>query len=247
MAGEGNRKILKATSFYDGGYRGSWSCVRGLEEAGGSVCGNYVSGYRISEFSIQDYLDLLGSTDAQAIGATFSTYLSELFMNALKAAGPGAVNLPFYCSPFMAEELILSKCDFPGGTFHVVVPWASSIENEEQKNFTETIRKEKNKQANLFHLLGWEAGIAAEHIFKENAEALKNWSFESPRGKVTFHPDTHFTYAPLYSGKIVSGENGKCRLLIDAQIPIDAAEHAQVIFDRPEMVASGWKNNYFCS
>src|SRR5881398_4084670 len=51
MAGQGNRKVLMATSFYDGGYRGPWGCDRGLSETGGSVCGNYVSGYKTAEFN----------------------------------------------------------------------------------------------------------------------------------------------------------------------------------------------------
>ncbi|MEJ0103777.1 MAG: hypothetical protein WDO19_15000 [Bacteroidota bacterium] len=53
LAGEKSRKVLMAVSYYDGGYKGPWECFRGLLEAGGSVCGNYISDYK--EKGIQYY------------------------------------------------------------------------------------------------------------------------------------------------------------------------------------------------
>src|SRR5689334_15479434 len=158
-AGSGKRKVLMATSFYDGGYRGPWSYDRGLLEAGGSVCGNYISGYRPAEFTIDPYIGLLQQSGAGSVAACFSSYLAELFFKALNEKKEEAVLLPFYCSPFMAEEQMLEKCDFPGGEFYTVVPWASTLENEEQKVFSNCLREKKSP--NLFHLLGWEAGILA--------------------------------------------------------------------------------------
>lgn len=247
-AGEGGRKVLMATSFLDGGYRIPWAAVKGLEEKQGAVCGNYVSAYRVSDFNIDQYLSLIESVGAEAVVASFSVYLSELFLNRLKTAGTKATSLPFYCSSFMAEEQQLEKCDFPGGTFETFVPWASSIENKSQQLFADSIVKEKNKQANLFHLLGWEAGIVSAFLLenKTNPEdVLKGWSFQSPRGIQTFHPDTHYTYGPLYHGYIVEGKNGKCTLNIQEEIPSDPALHVSIMSSRLE-ASSDWKNNYLC-
>ncbi len=52
----------------------------------------------------------------------------------------------------MAEDILLSQCDFPGGTFHAIVPWSTTLQGEEQEVFIEAIRREKNKQANIFPL-----------------------------------------------------------------------------------------------
>lgn len=245
MAGEKSRKVLMATSFYDGGYRGPWGYTRGLEAAGGSVCGNYVSGYKEAEFSIDAYLELLGHSGAQSVAACFSAYLADLFMKALKAKHPSAITLPFYCSPFMAEEQLLAKCDFPGGTFYAIVPWGSGLQGEAQQLFTDTILKEKKKKANIFHLLGWEAAIVALQALREGASSLNGFAYASPRGKVTIHPQTQFTYAPLYKAEIIAGEQNKCSLHIRETIPVTAADHQMVHNDRPDM-ASGWKNNYLC-
>jgi len=244
MAGAGNRKVLIATSFYDGGYRGPYSYDRGLSEAGGSVCANYVSGYKAADFTIDQYLHLLHQSQAAAVAACFSTYLAGLFFKALHERNNEATPMPFYCSPFMAEEQLLAKCDFPGGEFHAVVPWASSIQNKEQAAFINTIKAEKSKAANIFHLLGWEAAIVAAAAIQQGS--LKGFSYESPRGTVTIHPHTHYTYAPMYKGRINANENGKCVLTITETVSVDADMHTSIMNDRPEGLASGWRNNYLC-
>jgi branched-chain amino acid transport system substrate-binding protein len=245
MAGQQNRKVLMATSFYDGGYRGPWSYTRGLEDAGGMVCGNYVSGYKEAEFSIDAYMELLQHTGAQSVAACFSSYLANLFIKALKEKDTSAIALPFYCSPFMAEELLLAQCDFPGGTFHAIVSWGTDLQGEEQEEFKNTIRREKNKPANIFHLLGWEAAILSLQIAQAGVGSLKGFTYNSPRGLVTIHPDTQHTYAPLYKGEIIAGDQGKCALRILETIPVLPADHVLVQNDKPEL-ASGWKNNYLC-
>jgi branched-chain amino acid transport system substrate-binding protein len=249
QAAEGKQRVLKTTSFYEGGYRTPWAAVKGVESKNAIICGNYVSAYRVSDFTITKYLELLEQTQPQAIVASFSTYLAELFMSSLKQAGANATMLPFYCSSFMAEEQQLQKWDFPGGTFHTVIPWATLLNNNEQHLFTETIKEQKNKTATIFHLLGWEAGIVVAHILANRAtplvDILKGWSYMSPRGKQTFHPDTHYTYGPLYYASIIEGENKKCALSMGNQIPADASLHVSLFKDRPEN-SSDWKNNYLC-
>jgi branched-chain amino acid transport system substrate-binding protein len=246
MAGTGNRQVLMATSFYDGGYRGPWSHARGLDEAGGAVCGNYVSGYKPSAFTIEPYIGLLENTEATAVAACFSSYLAGLFFKALYEKNSAATPLPFYCSPFMAEEQLLQQCDFPGGEFYTVVPWSSSLRNKEQEAFTNQITAATNKAANIFHLLGWEAGIVTLTLLQHGIASLENFSYQSPRGQTIIHPMTHYTYAPLYKGKIVADQHGKCVLQIFETIAADAGMHVKVMHDQPESVVSGWKNNYLC-
>ncbi|MFT3827590.1 MAG: ABC transporter substrate-binding protein [Chitinophagaceae bacterium] len=247
LAGEQQRRVLMATSFYDGGYRGPWECSRGLEASGGSVCGNYVSNFREAEFTIAPYMQLLQNSGAQSVAACFSAKMSQLFFKALKEeSNRSAVSLPFYCSPFMAEEQWLAKCEFPGGDFLAIVPWATSVQYDVSKVFTNSIQQGKNKTPNLFHVLGWEAAIVALQAIDNETVSLSGFSYQGPRGTVTIDPDTHYTYAPLYKGAITADEQGKCVLNIHEIIPVTNTEHAQVMSDRPSMAASGWRNNYLC-
>jgi branched-chain amino acid transport system substrate-binding protein len=127
------------------------------------------------------------------------------------------------------------------------VPWTSAIENEAQTLFLKTIREQKSKAANIFHLLGWEAAMATVRLLSEGPQSLSNWSYQSPRGKVTFHPNTQTTYAPLYSGTIVPDANGKCRMQMDKKIEITREEHERNWSEKQEGMYSGWKNNFFCT
>lgn len=247
LAAKGKRNVLMASSFFDAGYRGSHFNVNGIDGEGGKVTGNYVSTHKISDFSIDRYLELLNENEPQAVMANFSIYLTELFMKELKEKGSIATPLPFYCSPFMAEETILTKCDFPTGEFHTIVPWATSLENEAQFLFLKSIQEQKNKEANLFHLLGWEASLVTVRLLNDGPQSLANWSFDSPRGKVVFDAETQTSYAPLYQGMIVSDTNGKCRLQIDEKLEITQEEHQQTCSQKLEGIHSGWKNNFFCT
>lgn len=242
----GGKKVLMATSFYDGGYRGPWSYHTSIASAGGMVCGNYVSGYKVADFSIAPYLKMLEQTDADGVAACFSSYLAELFMQSLMAAGHKAVTLPFYCSSYMAEEQLLARCDFPGGTFHAIVPWASTIENEEQASFKTAIQQQRNKPVTIFHLMGWEAAVVAKQAIQQGTASLPGFSYNSPRGQVHIHTETHHTYAPLYYGNIVPGLNGKCALRLTDQVVLDDKDHTYYQLHEITEAASGWRNNYLC-
>ncbi|HTF05452.1 MAG TPA: ABC transporter substrate-binding protein [Bacteroidia bacterium] len=250
MAGENKKQVVNATSFFDAGYRGPFDVAKGIEEAGGAIIGNYISGHRIDDFSIAGYMEQLKASNANAVVACFSTYLAGLFFDALKADAPASVAQPFYCAPFMAEENLLGKHDFPGGEFHTVTPWTKSLDSPAQQAFAEILKKEKNKTPNIFLLLGWEAGLTAAHILQSGKtadEAVAGWTIESPRGPVKFHPKTNSAYAPLYRGSIMSGEDGKCKLMISETIPVTAEEHLHLFNDGPEGPVTNWKNTYFCS
>lgn len=245
-AAEGGKSIIAATSFYDGGYRGPWAIALGIEESKGMVAANYVSVFKPEEFTIDALLHFIEHSGAQAITACFSMYLAELFMKGLNEKSPASTALPFYCTPFMAEEIWLEKCDFPGGTFHTIVPWSSMLDNPAQTAMKNALMKNKNKTANLFSLLGWEAGHAAAQILKNGISSLSNWSFESPRGTVCFHPESHCTYAPLYNGQIEAGENGKSKLRTRDRIDISADDHLAMFNKRIDGDYTRWRNNYFC-
>ena len=245
-AGEASKKIIAATSFYDGGYRGPWALMEGMKKKDSTTVGNFVSVFQPKEFSIDSFLSLVQESGAEAVTACFSMYLSELFMRELKVHSPLSTSLPFYCTPFMAEEIWLEKCDFPGGTFHTIVPWATDLDNPAQSAMKDSLQKNKNKQANIFSLLGWEAAHAAAQILSQGITSLANWSFESPRGTLKFHPESHCSYAPLYNGFIEEGENGKSKLRTTNSIEISAEEHHKIFSWHLNGEYTRWRNNYFC-
>lgn len=246
MAGEGGKSVLSASSFLDGGYRGSWAFQVGLESVNSTFAGHYVSHYLPAEFSLAPFTAQIQETKPHAVVATYSSYLNQLFLTKLKEEPASSHDIPYYCAPFMADEQLIESVPFPQGTFHTIVPWASSISNDQNTEFISTILSAKKKKANLFHLLGWEAALVVQRIVAENNHTLSDWNYESPRGRVCFHPETNVAYAPLYSGVIASGDNGNCALHIQDTIDVSADDHRKLFFMKPAGGYSRWKNNYFC-
>lgn len=245
-ASRNGEKAIIASSFFDGGYRSSWTYSEAITKNGGTIVGHYVSHHQPEEFQLQTLEQQLAQSGAQVVTAAFSSYFVELFMKKLQQTSEATRAIPFYCSPFMADEQLLHTIPFPGATLHTVACWSTSLDHAENKTFMETVKKEKNKTANIFHLLGWEAATVAQKIITENIGAVDGWSFESPRGTVHFHPETHSAYAPLYEGKIEANAEGNCWLNVHAPVAVTPEQHRAVHFAKPEGAFSRWKNNFFC-
>jgi branched-chain amino acid transport system substrate-binding protein len=246
QAANAGKSVFSATSFLDGGYRSIWAFEKGLKSADATFSGHYIGHYQPAEFTLAPFTAQVSSGQSQAILASFSSYLNQLFLTKLKDEPEAARSLPFYCGPFMADEQLLKNIPFPGGTYHTVVPWATSLSNAENAEFLQTILTEKQKQANLFHLLGWEAASAAKQLLEKGAAAMPGWSYQSPRGTVTFHPETNCAYAPLSNGYIAASANGNCELQINASAEVSADDHRKLFFMKPDEGFSRWRNNYFC-
>lgn len=251
-AGGNHSEMIMATSFYDGGYSGPWAYTRGSGASGSAVVHNFISHYKKEEFTIQPFAEAVAEKQGAGIMACFSTYLATLFVNNLPAGLPGATE--FYCSSFMAEEQNMAGYRLPDARFYAYVPWASTLPNESNRVFVQTVAEKKNKAANIFHLMGWEAGIVAAMILQQDGRelealaALQNGgAYESPRGTVRIHPETRVAYAPLYDTEMKPDTEGKARLLIHDTIEITAADHQRVLQDQPEGFSSGWYNNYLCT
>ena len=241
-AGEDGRKVLMASSFYDAGYAGPAAMNQGIIEAGGSINGQFVSPFKLKEFTIEAYLKLLHSAGVDCIGANFSVYLFELFFRSLKEHAPASVSLPFYCSPFMGEEIMLAGLPFPGGEFQVTIPWSRKLKNEEQASFKTEI---KANEASIFHLLGWEAAICSIEALVEK-RSLNVFSFTSPRGQRNFHPETGFSYGEVYTAKIQADEKGFGELTGFNTVPQSAEQHLEFFTNMVNTQISGWTNNFFC-
>ncbi|WP_118975667.1 ABC transporter substrate-binding protein [Taibaiella koreensis] len=253
-AAESAKGVILATSFYDGGYGGPNAHARGAEEGGSAVVHNFVSHYKESEFSVQPFIKAVREEQNAPVLACFSTYLASLFLNGLSAEQlPG--DMAFHCSAFMAEEQTMATYTLPDARFYAYIPWASVLERDSNKAFIDFVAEQKGKTANVFHLLGWEAGIICAQLLagagkQEDAvmEMLQEgWSYESPRGAITFHPQTQTAYGPLYFAEMLNDSNKKAALKIHDEVAVAPDEHLKVLQDRPQGITSGWFNNYLCT
>ena len=254
MAGKDAKEVIVATSFFDGGFRGPWAFDRGISMHEGKVVHNYVSHHKESEFTIEPLLEAFNNNKDARIAACFSTYLATLFFQKLSEADGIIDEREYCCSSFMFEEQTMDTYQVPKGRFIGYTPWFSALESTANQEFVAEIQLKKNKKANIFHLLGWEAGIILAQLLADTSgidtafrKFLDGKTYESPRGLVTIHPTTHIGFAPLYLCEMTRNQANKASLTSIEKIEISADEHLNVINDQPSGMTSGWFNNYLCS
>lgn len=250
---QGAKKNIFATSFYEGGYLGCYSCLRGMEKAGGQVYYNDVVPYKLETYSPERLKQAIGAIQPDAVLAQFSIEAGGLFLSAYADAG---LNTKIYGSPLMFEEEWLSKQPFNIEGITGVAPWARGLDNEENRVFMEKIEAAAGRSANVFHLLGWEAALFCEQFIKAfnehekdirgTAAALETAVLDSPRGRLVMDRKLHYFFGPMYEVQLASDEKGMCRVEVKGAVPFTEEECKFFVSEPPQGIISRWTNTYLC-
>lgn len=242
------------TGYYDGGYLQTWGICSGFTEAGGNISFNHATGYNKNDFSMFPLREHAENHPNSALLSIFSGDYVHWYFDGLKEVF-GENHLPVYLPPFGCEETMLKDAKHPGGSVKGIAAWSYELDTLENKRFIETIEA-SGRTANLFSLLGWEGavlGLRASDLMLEQknnvrsvSDALTSFSFEGPRGKVSFHAPTRHTLAPMYETMIQDNGNGGCSIIIENTIDEMVTDFEQFISLPMENSISGWYNSYTC-
>lgn len=242
------------TGYYDGGYLQTWGISSGFTEAGGSISFNHATGYNKNDFSMLPLKEHAEKFPNGALLSIFSGDYVQWYFEGLKEVF-GENHLPVYLPPFGCEETMLKDAKHPGGSIKGIAAWSYHLDNPENKTFIENIEA-NGRTANLFSLLGWEGaiiGVQATNLMLDHknnvqfvADALNDFSFEGPRGKVYFHAPTRHTLAPMYETSITNNGNDGCAIIIEKKIDETVSDFEEFITLPMGDVISGWYNSYTC-
>jgi branched-chain amino acid transport system substrate-binding protein len=247
------RKNIFATSFYEGGYLNCYSFMRGMEKAGGMVFHNDIIPYKLDDYSAAGLDKAISDEKPDAVLAQFSAEAGEVFLRSFPESAAG---LKIYASSFLLEEEWLSGMPFRTENITGCVPWGSGLDNEENKLFKEKIKEASGKNANVFHLLGWEAAlfcglfIIANKAHGRNAGAisaeLEAAVLDSPRGKLVMDATTHHFFGPIYVARVVKDTTGNCAVDLVKKAAFTVDDQIEYINDPPPGIVSRWTNTYLC-
>ncbi len=246
---DGHRSATVHTGYYDGGYLQIHAGFNAYENAGGRVTGTHATGYLREEFSITP------PENSNCLLSFFSgDFIQWYFEELQKQAGDERTSV--YLPPFGLEESVLAQTDFIQHPVHGTIAWSNKLDNVENQTFCKALA-DRGREANLFSLLGWEAARlanrATEIMHAQNGNGRKasaellNFSFESPRGTIHFHENSHTSLGPMYYAS-VQEQNGKCQLAITETIPVEEVRNTyeEMISIKLENNISGWYNSYAC-
>ncbi|KAA9339018.1 ABC transporter substrate-binding protein [Adhaeribacter soli] len=254
-AGNNNPKSIFATSFYEGGYLGCYAFVRGLEKSGGSVCYNDVIPFRFENYNPQLIRQAIEQQQPFSVLAQFSAEAGGIFLKEF-AALEAHQKTRLFVSPFLLEESWLATQPFLFENIEGCTVWSEELDLPENKLFLETMQQ-AGKKGNIFSLLGWEAGQFCSRVTEINGDAgnwqpealekLSRLTFNSPRGPLTPHPESHYFISPMYRAKVVAAsQTNTCKLEVLGEVENIGQEWQEFLADLPESTFSRWTNTYLC-
>lgn len=249
-AAEGARKAAFTCSFFDAGFRSGYSFHSAIAEQGGSITFNHVTALKRQDFTIDPLVRHMQDGSADTILASFCGDMAEDFLRESAASGI-LRDYRVVGSSFMAEELWLDKFPYPEGGFMTAVPWGRDLDLPANKLFRQALPKPG--KANVFSLLGWNAGlllavIAHNQDATDIIEQLEQHTWDTPRGKMHMDKATHYAIAPVYQAHVVPGEQGNCRLQLGDAVSFANEERSKLQHDIDHFEGShnSWFNAYPC-
>ena len=241
-------------SFYDAGYRSGYTFSTSLTDRGGSILFNHITALKRSEFTLTPLTNFLNQNTKSGVLASFCGDMAEDFLREaaqLNILGSRQV----FGSPFMAEEIWLGKIPYPGHDWVCAVPWATILDNAENKIFVADMESIRAGKANVFSLLTWEAAIFIAEVLKtglptEKALAeMEGKILQSPRGNVYVSADKHVVEAPTYKAVVAKKEvTGNCRVGEITEVPYTEEERVLFYNDIQSLTTNVnvWLNAYAC-
>jgi branched-chain amino acid transport system substrate-binding protein len=196
-----------ASSFYESGYDTAHMFTRGLEQAGGTVLGRYISHRPRETDTFTPMLAAIRQSNADFVYASYSGQQALDFMRAY-ADSNLAGRVPLVGSGFMLDESLLQQ--HGQAALHSIsgFAWAPELDTPENDAFTSAYRAATGQPADPFAVLGYDAARliadAADsmgqntHNSDQLLQALRTRQFSSPRGSLVMNGQTQSITAPIY-------------------------------------------------
>ena len=243
---EGQQNFAFTCSFYDAGYRPSYTYATAVEDKGASLRYNHITALKREDFNLGPLEEFLEQNDNVSLLASFCGDMTEDFFRE-SAKLKNIASSKTYGSGFTAEESWLNKIAYPGYNWSCSIPWSANLKNKENEEFVSVMNSIREQKANVFSLLGWEAGL---FITQSNGQSLDNITIDSPRGKIHFNPETGFSKAPVYYATVAKNEqNGNCLLENITEIKELEEERSRLyqhILAIQNTPVNSWLNSYAC-
>jgi branched-chain amino acid transport system substrate-binding protein len=249
---DGCKRMAFVGSYYEAGYRSVHGFAQGLQDAGGAITFNHITQLKRADFTLSPLAAHLADQKPDGILASFCGDMLEDFCTAA-AADVTFASQHIYGSPFMADEIWLAQCPYPGVDFKVATTWAGSLQNPANVHFR-SLMAGKKLRANIWSMLTWEASrlIAVALMYDADAAltALEGLQYEGVRGMITMEANTNRVISPVYIGWVRKDpNNGKCMLEIEGlaqDVALARARHDQSVNEFVTNPSTNWKNTYAC-
>lgn len=226
MAEQGIETVYTLAPDYAAGRQMIDGFTAAFNEAGGTILGGDFTPFQ----QTQDFGPYIAQAQASGADALFVFYAGGeaiAFVNQY-ASFDVAEELPLYGSGFLTSQLYV---DAQGASAEGVVTalhYVPTIDNPENAAFVAAFRAANGRTPSEYAVQGYDAARALTEALASGARdretlaaALRQVSFQGPRGALSIDPATNNVIQPIYVYETVTGDGGMTQNVL-AELPAEA-------------------------
>jgi branched-chain amino acid transport system substrate-binding protein len=185
------------------------------------------------------------------VHAVFAGAIGNDFLVAWKNS-PFHKTIPLVVVENMAYDDVLTDVGGEGLELYSAGTWSRGGEGRRNVEFVKKFESAGGQTANIFGLLGYEAGLALREVksliqkrdLNKVAELLQKESIDGPRGERNFYPASGFSLPVIDIFKVKTSAANIYKTVVSQGkgLKFDAEQFKQI----HEESISGWLNPYLC-
>ncbi|MFU8865734.1 MAG: ABC transporter substrate-binding protein [Rhodobacterales bacterium] len=226
MFDQGVKKVFTLAPDYAAGRQMIDAFTATFTAAGGEVVGQEFTPFQ----KTQDFGPYLAQAKASGADAVYVFYAGGeaiAFVKQYESFGLKA-ELPLYGSGFLTSPLYVNAQGPAAEGVITALHYVPTIESTANADFVAAFKEKTGRVPSEFAVQGYDAARALIEATKTGAtdrkglaKALRQISFEGPRGQLSIDPATNNIVQPIYVYQTVAGEGGLTQKVL-AQLPAEA-------------------------
>lgn len=225
MHDQGVRKVYTLAPDYAAGRQMIDAFAASFTAAGGEIVGQEFTPFQKTQ-DFGPYLAQAKASGADAVYVFFAGGEAISFVKQYDSFGLKA-DLPLYGSGFLTSQLYVEAEGPAAEGVITALHYVPTIDNAANAAFVEAFRAKTGRLPSEYAVQGYDAGRALVEAARTGAadrvalaNALRQVSFEGPRGKLSIDPATNNIVQPIYVYETVAGENGLTQKVL-AELPAE--------------------------
>ncbi|MCU9848999.1 ABC transporter substrate-binding protein [Defluviimonas sp. WL0024] len=226
MYDQGIRKVFTLAPDYAAGRQMIDAFAATFTAAGGEIVGQEFTPFQKTQ-DFGPYLTQAKSSGAEAVFVFYAGGEAISFVKQYDSFGLKS-DLPLYGSGFLTSPLYVEAEGPAAEGVITALHYVPTIDTPANKSFAEAFAAATGRVPSEYAVQGYDAARALIEATKAGAtdretlaNALRQVSFEGPRGQMSIDPATNNVVQPIYVYETVAGEKGLTQKVL-AQLPAEA-------------------------
>jgi branched-chain amino acid transport system substrate-binding protein len=226
MYDQGIRKVYTLAPDYAAGRQMIDGFVQTFTAAGGEIVGQDFTPFQKTQ-DFGPYLAQAKSSGAEAVFVFYAGGEAISFVKQYDSFGLKA-ELPLYGSGFLTSSLYVNAEGPAAEGVITALHYVPTLDNPANVQFVEAFKAKTGRVPSEFAVHGYDAGRALIEAVKAGAtdreslaNALRQVSFDGPRGALSIDPATNNIVQPIYVYETVAGDDGLTQKVL-AALPAEA-------------------------